>query len=332
MNGNGTTFSGDYGALNAAKLDAMRIGPGMAPKASIYGIKVFGCAEGEAGSTLLVAPAIDWALDPEQGRRPAGPPQRREHLDRWRLRVAGRPRVAVRAQRLPPRHALGDLGGQRRRRLRRRGSPGNTPEALTVAGTRDSYELLDALEVKAPAVRHRHQGRAVQRGVRLSGDFTRTAPVARSPRRPTATAAAPIATNLTGKIAWLEWDDNDATRRCGSATRTDNATAAGAVGVLLTTTLTHFAAGISGNAEIPAFQMTATTTNALRPALNAGTLRVRLGADLARRIDFVDPRRSRTRPRASPPAAPAPPGSSPTSAPPAIRSCRPASGRATTRP
>ena len=36
------------------------IGPGTAPKASLYALKVFGCE----GGTNLTARALDWALDP----------------------------------------------------------------------------------------------------------------------------------------------------------------------------------------------------------------------------------------------------------------------------
>jgi subtilisin family serine protease len=38
----------------------------------------------------------------------------------------------------------------------------------------------------------------------------------------------------------------------------------------------HFAAGIAGNAAVPTFQFTASATTQLRPALDAGTLSVRL--------------------------------------------------------
>ena len=67
--------------------------------------------------------------------------------------------------------------------------------------------------------------------------------------------AADIA-RVTGKIAWLEWDDNDATRRCGSAGRSANAVAAGATGAVFTSGLEHFVAGITGSAVIPVFQLT----------------------------------------------------------------------------
>src|SRR6185369_5425998 len=37
-----------------------RIGPGVAPQASLYSIRVFGCT----GGTGLTVQAIDWAMDP----------------------------------------------------------------------------------------------------------------------------------------------------------------------------------------------------------------------------------------------------------------------------
>ena len=38
----------------------MGIGPGVAPEADLYALRVFGCA----GSTNLTVQAIDWATDP----------------------------------------------------------------------------------------------------------------------------------------------------------------------------------------------------------------------------------------------------------------------------
>ena len=53
----GATYTGSYaGALPAD----LRIQPGVAPMASLYAIRVFGCT----GSTDLVPEALDWALDP----------------------------------------------------------------------------------------------------------------------------------------------------------------------------------------------------------------------------------------------------------------------------
>jgi subtilisin family serine protease len=53
----GTTYTGPYDLSTSSK--SFRIGPGVAPKADIYSIRVFGCA----GSTNLVVEALDWAVD-----------------------------------------------------------------------------------------------------------------------------------------------------------------------------------------------------------------------------------------------------------------------------
>lgn len=53
----GLTYTGPYDATTHA--NSFRIGPGVAPKADIYSIRVFGCA----GSTDVVVEALDWAVD-----------------------------------------------------------------------------------------------------------------------------------------------------------------------------------------------------------------------------------------------------------------------------
>ncbi|HET7811797.1 MAG TPA: S8 family serine peptidase [Steroidobacteraceae bacterium] len=54
----GTTYSGSYDNLTHAN-NQFLIGPGVAPKADLYAIRVFGCA----GSTNVVVEAIEWAID-----------------------------------------------------------------------------------------------------------------------------------------------------------------------------------------------------------------------------------------------------------------------------
>ncbi len=53
---NGTTYQGPYDS--AAYQQGFLIGPGVAPKADLYALRVFGCA----GSTNVVTEAIDWAV------------------------------------------------------------------------------------------------------------------------------------------------------------------------------------------------------------------------------------------------------------------------------
>ncbi|MEO7158554.1 MAG: S8 family serine peptidase, partial [Vicinamibacterales bacterium] len=55
---NGSTYTGTYGT-NTYTANTFRIGPGVAPKANLYAVRVFGCR----GSTELVVEALEWAVD-----------------------------------------------------------------------------------------------------------------------------------------------------------------------------------------------------------------------------------------------------------------------------
>jgi hypothetical protein len=54
----GTTFNGPYDQ-NTHSNFAFSIGPGVAPRADLYAVRVFGCE----GSTDVVTEALDWAVD-----------------------------------------------------------------------------------------------------------------------------------------------------------------------------------------------------------------------------------------------------------------------------
>lgn len=55
---NGATYPGPYD--DSTPFAALKVGPGVAPQATLYALKVFGCA----GSSLIVDSAIEWAIDP----------------------------------------------------------------------------------------------------------------------------------------------------------------------------------------------------------------------------------------------------------------------------
>jgi minor extracellular serine protease Vpr len=55
----GATYTGPYDATTLANPAAFRVGPGVAPKADLYAVRVFGCA----GSTDVTVDAIEWAVD-----------------------------------------------------------------------------------------------------------------------------------------------------------------------------------------------------------------------------------------------------------------------------
>ena len=69
MTAAGTTYTGPYDASTV--FGGFAIGPGVAPKAKLYALKVFGCS----GSTGLTTQAINWAVDPNGDGDPS------DHLD-----------------------------------------------------------------------------------------------------------------------------------------------------------------------------------------------------------------------------------------------------------
>jgi len=58
VNSDGTTYTGGYGP--STPFSSLRVGPGTAPEALLYALRVFGCG----GGTGLTIQAIDWAMDP----------------------------------------------------------------------------------------------------------------------------------------------------------------------------------------------------------------------------------------------------------------------------
>ncbi|HEX8355525.1 MAG TPA: S8 family serine peptidase [Pyrinomonadaceae bacterium] len=58
VNADGTTFTGPYGTNTP--FNSLRIGPGVAPRADLYAIRVFGCT----GGTNLTVQGIEWSVDP----------------------------------------------------------------------------------------------------------------------------------------------------------------------------------------------------------------------------------------------------------------------------
>jgi subtilisin family serine protease len=69
VNADGTTYGGTYGP--STPFSSLRIGPGSAPHALVYALRVFGCG----GGTNLTVQAIEWAMDPN------GDTDMSDHLD-----------------------------------------------------------------------------------------------------------------------------------------------------------------------------------------------------------------------------------------------------------
>ena len=75
---------------------------------------------------------------------------------------------------------------------------------------------------------------------------------------------------MVGKIAFVEWTDDDTVRRCGSAARGDRLAAAGASGFIYADDEESFAAGITGAVAIPGVLAAKSGGDAIRSELAAG--------------------------------------------------------------
>lgn len=284
----GDTFDGDYAALTPAQVLDMKVGPGMAPKASLYALKVFGCD----GSTDAVIPALDWALDPNADGDFS------DHLDIINMSLGSDYGVvddpendvinALTKQGVLSVISMGNNGDL----TDTGGSPGNAESSLAVASSVDSLQLRDGLTINAPS------DVAGTAAVQFSSDYdwVNSAPVTGDVAAipgDNADGCSPLsatdAAKVAGKVAWLEWDDDDATRRCGSAGRSANVAAAGAIGSVFTSSLDVFGAGILGSAVIPVVQFPKVETDRLRPAAEAGTLNVTFDGSLAATVKDVNP-------------------------------------------
>jgi subtilisin family serine protease len=267
-NADGSTYTGAYN--NNTPFDTMKIGPGVAPEAKLYGFRVFGCA----GSTDLVSAAIDMAADPNGDGDPS------DHADVVNMSLGsdfGSPQdgdsvVTQAATELGITMAVasgnaGDLYDAG-------GSPGDVSGALTVAASTDNSAVVDALNVTAPAAIA--GAYAAERSIAY--DYT-TKPdlsgnVARVTQATNLDGCLPLnaadAAAVNGKIAFVEWTDDDTIRRCGSAARAANLAAAGASGFIYANDEESFAAGITGSAVIPGVLVAKSGGDAMRPELVAG--------------------------------------------------------------
>ncbi|MGR6902227.1 S8 family serine peptidase [Glutamicibacter sp. BSL13] len=277
VNADGTTFSGDYSKLTAKEVSTMRVGPGTAPESQLIGIRVFGCS----GSSAVVGQALDYVLDPNgdgdfsdradvvnmslgSDRSPTQDPEN-DIVDA--LSKAGILSVVASGNA----GDVTDIGG----------SPGNSRSSLTVANTVGSQVSLDGIQVDAPAdVAGTVAGQYSSNFNYTSADPAKLSGEVVMAPSSNAFGCEPFAADsLKGKWVWLQWSE-DGQFPCGSAARFNNAEAGGATGVLMDSETNLFDAGIAGNATIPGAQLTLDNSKKLRPAAEAGTLKVTLSPDL----------------------------------------------------
>jgi hypothetical protein len=153
------------------------------------------------------------------------------------------------------------------------GSPGNAVRGLSVASSQDASSKVDALHVTvdgSPADYPSERSVAYDWTTQpdLSGQVVRvTDPTNLEGCKPLSQQDAAA---VSGKIAFVDWDDNDTTRPCGSVGRSANLVAAGAAGFIFGSSSENFTAGITGSSVIPGVLVAKSGADAIRSALIAG--------------------------------------------------------------
>jgi subtilisin family serine protease len=286
VNGDGSTYHGAYDA--STDFDSMRIGPGMAPKAKLYGFRVFGCE----GTTNLVTEAIDRAVDPNDDGDPS------DHVDVINMSLGSEfggvndgdtvAATAAAAAGVLVANSAGNSGDAQDVS----GSPGNAPTSITSANSVDAFEITDSLswtDNGAP-----HTGSA-SRAVLYTKDWDTDDLVGNIAVLPPRTADAngpaetgtigaaclPLTANqvaaVTGKVALVKW--TQAALECGSIARGANLRVGGAVGFIFANSEEHADAGINGDTLIPGVLLAKSAADEIKSELGAGHAVVATGTE-----------------------------------------------------
>jgi subtilisin family serine protease len=296
VNANGTTYAGPWD--DTVPFETLRIGPGVAPAAELFALRVFGCA----GSTALTTAAIDWAVDPNGDGDPSdrldvinmslgsgfGSPFDASAVAATNAAAAG---VVVVA-------SAGNSGDV----YYITGSPGASTRTISVAAGVDDLDVVDGFRIEPPAaIAGTYPGsRSANFDWEALTPFT--APLYYPATNQTGCAAwtGTDLTNIAGKVVLVDWrTGTNTTSPCGSTVRANNASSAGALGIVMADNIPFIDVAISGNATTPALFTTSTVGAALKSALTPGAVsavQAYLSDEFAASVRLVAPGRADTLP------------------------------------
>ncbi|WP_146151919.1 S8 family serine peptidase [Ahniella affigens] len=279
VNADGSPYTGPYN--NTANLGALRIGPGVAPRANLYALRVFGCG----GSTNLTPQAIDWATDPNNDDDLS------DHLDVINMSLGSNYGSAFDASTIASDNAaaIGVIvvasAGNAADTYFISGSPGASQRTLAVANSVDSQFAGAKIQVNAPAP----IAGSYQAGANAMTDTNGATPIPQAGGQTgnvvlAVDATAPVndgcqaltnAAALAGNVALIDRGT------CNFNVKIEAAQNAGALAVLIadnsgdpTTPALGGAATI--DLTIPAIRITLALGNAIKAQLGSGNVNVTL--------------------------------------------------------
>jgi subtilisin family serine protease len=286
VNADGTTYTGAYNT--STPFTSMRIGPGVAPRADLYALRVFGCD----GSTDLTEQAIEWSVDPN------GDGDFSDRLDVINMSLGSDFGSAYDSSAVAS-DAAAAIGvivvtsaGNSADTYYISGSPGSSARAIATASTVDAADTYDGFRVNSPAAIAGVKPGSESVAYNWSGKPPVTAdlvypPTQRSGCQPFTAANAAL---LANKIALLDWTSTNGVNECGSVARVTNAANAGAKGVILVYNQPELDIAITGSALIPSIITLQSVGNQLKANLNAsGTgINVTLSSEFRNSTKVVD--------------------------------------------
>lgn len=288
VKGDGSTYTGPY---NQSITETLRIGPGVAPQASLYALRVFGCD----GSTEVVNEAIEWAVDPN------GDGNFSDRVDVINMSLGSDFGYEQDATSVAADNAVlaGVIvvasAGNDNDTYFITGSPGSASKVISVASSADSTDILDGIRENSPTARDLPASNSVAYPwVGSSDPVTGTLVMGTlvypqdQPSGCTAFSASNKAL-IAGKIVLLDWADG----QCGSVTRGANLVAAGAIGGILADNSEVFDLFITGSNRIPMVSTPKSVGDMLKADL-AGAVSVTLSSEYISSVPYVDARVSDT--------------------------------------
>ncbi|MCV2394959.1 S8 family serine peptidase [Actinotalea sp. M2MS4P-6] len=284
----GTTFTGDYSTLT--DISDFQIGPGSAPEAGIYALKVFGDA---VGSTNLTVQALEWAADPNNDGDYS------DHLDIVNMSLGSDygPADDPENDFIDQLSKLGVLSvvasGNASDVVDVGGTPGNAASALTVANSVGTSFLYDAVEVTSGSASvdtglYGAQNTIAYTGDDVTADVVYIGDVEGCDNPDGSNSLEPYRDQIEGKIVYLLWPEPGFS--CGSVARWTNAAEAGAAGAIVGWEGPVFTYGLTGSSLIPGAMLTANATSTIVPALKAGEqITMHMGPGLANAVYETNP-------------------------------------------
>jgi subtilisin family serine protease len=273
----GTTYTGPYDGT--VPFSSMSIGPGVAPRAQLYALKVFGCS----GSTGLTTQAINWAVDPNGDGDPS------DHLDVINMSLGSNFGTATDASATASTNAVlagvvvvasaGNAGDTHFIV----GSPSTSTRTISVANIADDGIQTANLKINSPAAIAGDKAALPAQfnppmtlpasftgNVKLANDGS-TAPFPGSPVGTVGTTTdgcqAFAAGFFTGQLALIDRGGG-----CSFVFKVKNAQDAGAIGVIVANNVagTISMSGVDPTITIPSLSIQLADGNAIKAQLGAG--------------------------------------------------------------